>query len=311
MSGLSEIAYETALPGQPLRVFTLRGARSGPTLALIGAVHGDEYEGPIVLSRLLARLDPGRLAGRLIVCPAANIGAVAEARRCSPADGGNLARCFPGRAGAGPTEALAALVAEHVIAPADALVDLHSGGMALTCPPFAGYCDAPGELGATARAMAEAFRAPVLWRHAPPMPPGRTLSFAAERGIPAIYAEAGGGTFPPSDVLDLYRDGVVRVMASLGMLAADAAKPPAPPLRLSGDGDLDAALTAPATGLCTARIAPLARLAPGTACFEIHDLDGRLLETVCARRAAVAVFVRRSRWVNEGDLLMATAQEET
>ncbi|MBD3625406.1 MAG: succinylglutamate desuccinylase/aspartoacylase family protein, partial [Rhodobacteraceae bacterium] len=91
-AGVTESVYETSRPSHPLRVFRLSGERQGPTLALIGAIHGDEYEGPVVLSQLLARLDPGSLAGRLIVCPAANAAAVATSTRCSPDDGANLAR---------------------------------------------------------------------------------------------------------------------------------------------------------------------------------------------------------------------------
>lgn len=308
-AGVTESVYETSRPSHPLRVFRLSGERQGPTLALIGAIHGDEYEGPVVLSQLLARLDPGRLAGRLIVCPAANAAAVATSTRCSPDDGANLARCFPGDPSAEPTSALAALIATHVIAPADAVVDLHSGGTALTCPIFAGYTDSPGGLGARARDLATAFGAPVVWRHEPPTPPGRTMTFAEQRGIPGIYAEAGGGTYPPADVLDAYREGVLRVMGALGMIA-NAPPPSEPQIRLVGNGDLDNAVSAPASGICTRRVDALDRIDRGTVCFEIHDLDGKLLAAVKSATSGIAVFVRRSRWVEAGELLMATASED-
>lgn len=309
-AGIVETVHRTSQSDRPLRVFDLTGERDGPTLALIGAIHGDEMEGPVVLSHLLARLDPARLSGRLIVCPVANAGAVAESRRCSPVDGANLARCFPGDTNGSPTAVLAELIARNVIAPADAVVDLHSGGTALTCPIFAGYADTPGGLGAKARDLAEAFGAPVIWRHEPPTPPGRTMSFAEAQGIPGIYAEAGGGPFPPADVLDTYRDGVLRVMAALGMIP-NAPAAPEPQVRLVGNGDLDNAIAAPATGLCTRRVEPLDRVDPGSVCFEIHDVDGTLLEVVKVAVPGIAVFVRRSRWVEAGELLMATATEDS
>ena len=49
---------------------------SGPTILMTGAVHGDEYEGPIVLHRLARELDPSRINGRLIIIPALNLPAL-------------------------------------------------------------------------------------------------------------------------------------------------------------------------------------------------------------------------------------------
>ena len=42
----------------------------GPTALLTGGVHGDEYEGQIVLGALARDLDPASIRGRIIICPA-------------------------------------------------------------------------------------------------------------------------------------------------------------------------------------------------------------------------------------------------
>jgi predicted deacylase len=55
--GLCETRLATALRDHPLRIFNLTGARAGPVLALIGAVHGDELEGPLTLSALMQSLE--------------------------------------------------------------------------------------------------------------------------------------------------------------------------------------------------------------------------------------------------------------
>jgi len=298
---------QTPLPNHPLRIWTVLGEHPGPTLALTGAVHGDEMEGPLTLSALLAEVDPERLSGTLIVCPVANADAVAGAVRCSPSDGLNLARCFPGDPSGSYTPALAALIAEHVIRPADALVDLHSGGQALDAVLFAGFGDGPGT-GARNRAMAMAFGAPVVWRHPPPMAPGRTLSVAEDAGIPAIYVEASGGLNPSAPLLAAYASGVRRVMAHLGMI--DGPDPAPPPRHVQGAGDLDHAIAAPATGLCACHIRLLDPIAPGTLCFTITDPGGALLAQVRAGATGIAMFLRRAAWVNRGELLMALAEEE-
>ncbi len=304
--GLIQTSYPTALPDHPLRVFTMTGARPGPTLALIGAVHGDELEGPLTLSALMRDLDPADLRGQLILCPAANSEALAASTRCSPSDGRNLARCFPGDPAGSPTEILADLIARHIIRPADALIDLHSGGGPIECPVFAGYGAAP-ETRDVNRAMARAFGAPVIWRHPAPLAAGRTLSEAEANAIPAIYVEAGGGIFPSAKVLAAYASGIRRVMAELEMIDAEPERDAIAPLRVTGNGDLDAAILAPVSGLCTCRIHLLEKISAGQACFDIIDIDGKLLRTVTARADGIAMFLRRSRWVSKGDLLMALA----
>ena len=141
--GIRRNDYPVDGNSRPLSVWTVTGARPGPVLAAIGGVHGDEMEGPLTLSALLHDVDSAELAGTMIVCPIANGEAIAAYTRCSPSDGKNLARCFPGDPRGSYTEILAALIAEHVIVPADYLVDLHSGGVALDSVTFAGYGDAP------------------------------------------------------------------------------------------------------------------------------------------------------------------------
>ena len=57
---------------------------SGPTVIIEGGNHGDEYEGPIVISELIRELDPGEIQGRLILMPAINAPAVIAGQRTSP-----------------------------------------------------------------------------------------------------------------------------------------------------------------------------------------------------------------------------------
>ncbi len=68
----------------------------GPTVLLTGAVHGDEYEGPIAISRLAQTLDHGAVQGRVIMMAAVNVPAVHSNTRLSPIDNRDMNRCFPG-----------------------------------------------------------------------------------------------------------------------------------------------------------------------------------------------------------------------
>ena len=44
----------------------------GPSVLFTGANHGDEYEGPVSLVKLLRELDPATLQGRVIILPFLN-----------------------------------------------------------------------------------------------------------------------------------------------------------------------------------------------------------------------------------------------
>ncbi len=110
-----------------------RGA--GPTILFTAGSHGDEYEGPIALMKLAARLRPEDVSGRVILLPTMNHPAVRAATRLSPIDGLNMNRVFPGRFGGTQTEMIAHYVYHQLVRRADVVVDLHSGGRTLDFVP--------------------------------------------------------------------------------------------------------------------------------------------------------------------------------
>lgn len=62
----------------------------GPTVLLTGGNHGDEFEGPVALRRLVHALDADDVAGRIIVVPGLNHAALRVGKRLSPIDGVNM-----------------------------------------------------------------------------------------------------------------------------------------------------------------------------------------------------------------------------
>lgn len=107
----------------------------GPTILITGGVHGDEYEGPIALSKLARQLTPAMIQGRVILVPALNLPAALAGTRLSPMDGLNLNRVFPGEPNGSITSMIAHYVSTELIPQADIVVDLHSGGMTLEYLP--------------------------------------------------------------------------------------------------------------------------------------------------------------------------------
>lgn len=109
----------------------------GPRILLTAGNHGDEYEGQVVLARLIQQLQPHDIRGRLIVIPSLNTPAAIAGTRVSPLDGGNLNRAFPGDPNGGPTWKIADYLHNHLVPIVDVVCDFHGGGGSLVYRPHA------------------------------------------------------------------------------------------------------------------------------------------------------------------------------
>ena len=97
--GAKETLYLDVAPlpdGDTLRLAVLvaRGGAAGPTLLVLGGVHGDEYEGPHAVRTVFRALAAGQLRGTFIGVPVTNVPAFAAGTRSSPLDGLNLALIY-------------------------------------------------------------------------------------------------------------------------------------------------------------------------------------------------------------------------
>lgn len=287
--------------------YVATGSTDGLILTVLGAVHGDEYEGPVAIAELLATLAVRMIAGTLIAVPVVNVPAYEAGHRTSPQDDKDLARCFPGDPNGTPSEQLAHLVATECIAPADALIDLHSGGVTLDGALLIGYTATDNDAGKRSREMAITFGAPVIWEHPPPMPPGRTGSLALERGIPFVYTEAAGGGQADRATVACFIEGVQRVMVAMGMVPGES---PAPRHRDTwrGGGNTDTMVAAGVDGLFRAFVGAGQVVSRGTLVGEIVDFRGRVRERLFAPSAGVLPFIRRIPRVRVGDSLFMLTQ---
>lgn len=211
----------------PIPVAVLNaGAGSGPTVLLTGGNHGDEYEGPVALMKLLQRLPAMSIRGRLIVIPALNFPAFANGSRTSPIDQGNLNRLFPGARNGQPTEMIAHYVETELLPRADVVIDLHAGGASFDHLPTL-LASPPAD--ATQREhylrLVRAFGAP----HTMVMDllgEDRTFAAAAERhGKLFICGEFGGHAGCDAASLAIVEDGLRRVLRVLDVTTDDAPPP--------------------------------------------------------------------------------------
>ncbi|MCA9582245.1 MAG: succinylglutamate desuccinylase/aspartoacylase family protein, partial [Myxococcales bacterium] len=174
----------------------------GHTILFTAASHGDEYEGPVALLKLIRDLQVAEIQGRVIVLPALNLPALQAGRRLSPVDGLNMNRVFPGDPRGTITERIAHYVATELVSRADVVVDLHSGGQSLKFLPAAivHELDDPKMMDRTLAAL-RAFRAPVGLVLREIESQGMLDTFVEEAGKIFLSTELGGaGVLTPETV---------------------------------------------------------------------------------------------------------------
>ncbi len=238
---------ENPLGVHPIPAMCLVGG-PGPTVVLTAGVHGDEYEGPVALTRLFQALEPGDLAGRLIFLPMLNAPAMRAGTRTSPLDGGNLNRAFPGDPAGTPTAQIAHLLKACLMPVADAVIDLHSGGKASWFLPCAlAARSLSGPIDPANLALARAFGTDTIWVLGAANDAGSVNGGATRARVPCIAAELGGGGAVGIGPLATAETGLGRCLIHLGLVAG--VLPDLPPPRLVEITAPTARITAPRAGL--------------------------------------------------------------
>jgi predicted deacylase len=290
-----ELSLDPWARGFNLPVLLVRGRRPGQTLVATAGVHGDEHEGVRAIFETYQSLDPQEMTGDFLAVPVANPPAFWNGTRASPLDQANLARTFPGSLDGGPSAAIAYTIANSIIAFADFFIDLHSAGVKLLMPTMVGY-DA-GDV--RSREAASIFGAQVLWGH-PEVAPGRTISFAKQRGIPWLYTEArGAGRIHPDD-LRVFVTGVQNLLRHLHILQNEPT-PSRVEMYLLGGGDIDTSLVATKQGFLIPEVELLEHVRAGARLGSTLNLHCEIVESFFAPSDGVVALIRQWPVVVPGD----------
>ena len=245
---------------------------AGPTVLLTAGNHGDEYEGQIILRRLIQELQPHEVRGRLFIIPALNLPAVLAAERVSPIDGGNMNRSFPGDPNGGPTEMIAHFVETVLLPRCQFAADLHSGGRASRYLPCAFLRRGSREIMVRQLEAAKVFGAPHTVIVAGALE-DRSLSAACDRmGTVMVATELAGGGGVDRDVAQLARNGLDRLLRYWGALAADDPVS-APGTRFLEARDRQSSGMAPIDGLFEPARRAAERVDQGQLAGWIHPMD--------------------------------------
>ncbi len=199
----------------------------GPTALLTGGNHGDEYEGPVALSKLAQRLSAEEVSGRVIIIPFMNTPAFQAGRRTSPIDKGNLNRSFPGKPDGTVTEKIADYFRRSLLPLADIVLDIHSGGRTLDFLPFAACHVLPDKhQQAQCEAGMQAFNAPYSMRMLE-LDAGAMYDTAAEQqGKVFVTTELGGGGSSSARSVAIAERGVRNLLVHAGIVQGEIERRP-------------------------------------------------------------------------------------
>jgi hypothetical protein len=218
----------------PIPVTVLHGVRPGPTITILGAIHGDELTGPSACTHLLSNaftdigkeLDPKKLAGTIRIVPVVNLPGYRAKSRYFP-DGRDLNRQFPGDLKGSTTRRVAAQIVRNLIEDSDAIIDLHSAAKGRSNMPQirADLAHVGTNL------LAKSFGIEIILDSKPPR--GSLRKFANSLDIPSITYEGGGADLLDHESVKVAIHGVLNSLRIMKMIPG---KPNRPKFRVLASG---------------------------------------------------------------------------
>ena len=286
----------------------------GPSLLLMAGNHGDEYEGELSLAKLVRRLDPARVRGRITILPMANTPAVMAAKRCSPLDGGNLNRAFPGDPSGTPTSRLANFLETDLFPRHDVVFDIHSGGTSMEHLPTA-LVERNGDPERHRRGVELMRTLGMPYGFIADNGPASPTSMGAARraGAIGVSGEFGGGGTATVDSMAITARALDSLMVALGVVEAPVLAPeamPAAPTRLLSLSRHSQGLYATRRGWFEPAVSLGEDVTSGQLAGWYHDLERLDLaeEALHFAEGGIVLSRRLHTMCEAGDCLMQVAE---
>ena len=320
---------------EPRPVISVAGAKLGPVLFVNAGVHGGEYPAVEAVIRLGKTLDPKKISGTVILMPVLNLPAFrTRTPFVCPIDNVNPNRVFPGDPRGSYSEQMTHACINEFVVHADAYVDLHGGDIPEALVPFVICRAGNDEVAKKSKAIAIAFGLPYVLTVSKPVQPSKghragagglsSYAAAADKGIPAILAEAGGVGQMQEEAVSLLVNGVVNVMRHLGMIedakfeshiANSETNSKPKPKKTARSAVATTVLTkfdwlyTKSTGVWYPKVAQGDAVREGEQIGTLGDLFGDTLEEIVSPVNGVVLFLTISPSVLENGLLMGIGVE--
>jgi len=278
-------------------IIVRRSKKPGPTLLLMGGMHGDEINGVEIVRRIIANDYNKPTIGTVICIPIFNVYGFLNFSRQVP-DGKDVNRSFPGTRSGSLASQLAYHFRNEILPVIDLGLDFHTGGARINnYPQIRGLMDNPKNL-----ELAKAFGARFIINS-----PLREKSLRREAGKidkSILVYEAGESLRLRKHAIDEGVNGALRVMKYLGM------RDEAP--EISTESVMIAKsnwVRARAAGLYYSFVRPGQQVEIGQKLGLIAGPYGEFERSVKSRVKGHIIAVNNNPVVNRGDALMHIGTE--
>lgn len=213
-NGVAKLNVGRLPSGETLTIIAhvFRSINEGPTLLLLGGIHGDEINGIKIITNIL---EQGILSniklGSVIAIPLLNVFGFNNLSRDLP-DGKDVNRSFPGSTGGSLASRLARTLTKHIMPYVDYALDLHTGGAERYNYAQTRYSKSDQ----VSQKMADIFNAPFSIQQ--PLISNSFRKVAKEMSCHAIVYEGGESVRINQNAIKYGIDGCMRIMAALGMV---------------------------------------------------------------------------------------------
>jgi predicted deacylase len=283
-----------------LPVAVVNGERDGKTLYVQAASDGDELNGVGVVRRVVPQLDPGELAGEVLVVGVTNLPAFAVAEHRNPLDDTKLNRAYPGNPEGSSSERIADATFSAA-EDADLVLDLHQGSTSRMINEVRVRCGRHHRLHSKCLELAKVFgTGHVLDQKGPE---GQLARAAPDDGIPTIDPELGGCVGWDEESIQYGVDGVFNVLTHYGFLDGDVETEPQTRAK-----EFDR-YGSPVGGFVSFQAELGDSVSAGDTLFEVTDAFGSLKATVTADDDGVFWRTRRLPQVATGEYVCSVGTE--
>lgn len=276
----------------------IRSKKEGPTVLVLGGVHGDEINGVQIVRRLLSsgRMDQLQI-GSVILVPLLNVYGFINFDRDVP-DGKDVNRSFPGSSSGSLASRVASVLTKKILPVVDYAIDLHTGGASRYNYPQLRFASKD----ATAIEMASAFASHYLIQKS-----GIPKSFrrtANDMGIPTVVYEGGEAQRLCGLSIETGFNGVLRTLKWLNMLN-HAPQHPHAPINIHKT----TWVRAKEAGLFTWFRSSGTRIVKGDKLGEIHSPQGDRVKKIISKYSGYIIGHNNASVVHYGDALFHIGYE--
>jgi len=283
-----------------LPVAVINGRRDGKTLYIQAVSDGDELNGLGVIRRLVPQLDPGAIAGEILIVGIVNHYGFQVAEHRNPIDDTKLNRTYPGNESGTASERISAATF-GAVRRSDLVLDLHQGSTSCMINEVRVRCGTRHRLHRDCLELAKVFGCGhILDRKGPD---GQLARVAPDEGIPTIDPELGGSVGWDEESIRKGVKGVFNVLYRYGFLDGEITT--TPQIRATGFSQYGS----PAGGLVTFKPDLGDRVERGEALFEITDPFGQVKETVTADSSGILWRHRRLPQVASGEYVCSVGTD--